>query len=133
MPEEQLKRSIKGNIKLKTYYGTHVTQLGTCAVLIKFKNLKKLCVFFVVPGNGQALLGMPDTAVLNIININIDSIQAEIMSCKTNRGQQTHAVAEGCINRDTGGIIKQEASGQNGQNIQTNQSITFIPKKYRCR
>ena len=38
MPEEQLKGSIKGNIKLKTYNGTHITQLGTCAVLIKFKN-----------------------------------------------------------------------------------------------
>ena len=31
------------------------------------------------------LLGMPDTAVLNIINLNIDSIQAEIMIGKTNR------------------------------------------------
>ena len=26
--------------------------------------------FFVVPGNGQALLGMPDIDALNIININ---------------------------------------------------------------
>ena len=38
MPEEQLKGSIKFNIKLKTYNGTHITQLGTCTVLIKFKN-----------------------------------------------------------------------------------------------
>ena len=38
MPEEQLEGSIKGNIKLKTYNRTHITQLGTCAVLIKFKN-----------------------------------------------------------------------------------------------
>ena len=29
------------------------------------------------------LLGMPDTATLNIINLNIDSIQAEITKCKT--------------------------------------------------
>ena len=82
MTEEQLKRSIKGYIKLKTYNGTHITQLGTCAVLVKFKNLRKQCVFFVVPGNGQVLLGMPDTAVLNIINLNIDSIQVEIAECK---------------------------------------------------
>ena len=73
--EEQLKGSIKSNIKLKTYNRTHITQLSTCAVIIKFKNFKKQCVFFVVPGNGQALLGMPDTAALNIINLNIDSIQ----------------------------------------------------------
>ena len=46
-----------------------IEQLGTCVVTIKFKNLKKQCVFFVVPGNSQALLRMPDTAVLNIINL----------------------------------------------------------------
>ena len=38
MTEEQLIRSIKGNIKLKTYNRTHIMQLGTCAVLVKFKN-----------------------------------------------------------------------------------------------
>ena len=38
MLEEQLKGSIKSNIKLKTYNGTHITQLGTCVVIIKFKN-----------------------------------------------------------------------------------------------
>ena len=61
----------------------HIMQLDTCAVLIKFKNLKKCCIFFVVLGNGQVLLGMPDIAACNIINLNIDSIQAEIASCKT--------------------------------------------------
>ena len=75
MPEEQLKCSVKSNIKLGTYNGTHITQLGTCAVIIKFKSLKK-CVFFVVAGNSQVLLGMPDTAALNMINFNMDSIQA---------------------------------------------------------
>ena len=89
---KQLKRSIKNNIKLKTYNGIQIEQSGTCAVTIKFKDLKK-CVF-VVPGNGQALFTMPDKAVLNIINLNIDSIQKEIRKCKTNRGQEMHAVAE---------------------------------------
>ena len=91
MPEEQLKGSIKNNIKLKMYNGTYITQLGTCAVTIKFKNSKKHCVFFVVPGNRQVLLGMPDTAALNILNLNIDSIQAEVANCKTNREQETHS------------------------------------------
>ena len=46
MSVEQLKGSVKGNIKLKTYNGTHITQLGTCAGLIKFKTLKKMmCIF----------------------------------------------------------------------------------------
>ena len=45
MTKEQLKISIKGNIKLKTYNGTQITQLGTCVVLVKFKNKKKtMCI-----------------------------------------------------------------------------------------
>ena len=36
------------------YNKTNITQLGMCAVVIKFKNIKKLGVcFIVVPGNGQ--------------------------------------------------------------------------------
>ena len=98
---EQLKWSIKGNINLKTYNGMQIEQLGTWAVTIKFKNLKRRCMFFVVPGNGQALLGVPDMAALNIINLNIDSIKKEIRNCKTNRGQEMHSVAEDCKNRHT--------------------------------
>ena len=48
-----------------------------CKVLVEHKNNKKECEFFVVPGNGQALLGMPDTDVLNIISINIHTIGDE--------------------------------------------------------
>ena len=61
---------------------TSIIQLGTCAVFLKFKNIKKH-VFLVVSGNGQALIGMPDATSLNIVKINIDSIQAEIAECKT--------------------------------------------------
>ena len=88
MREEQLKRSVKGNIRLKTYNGTHITQIGTCMVQIKFKNIKKRCIFFVLPGNGQVLLGMPDTVVLNLINLNIDSIQAVTAKFETNKEQE---------------------------------------------
>ena len=41
-----------------------------------------MCVF-VLPGNGQALLGMHGMVALNIINLNIDSIQKEIRDCRT--------------------------------------------------
>ena len=66
-----------------------IEQLGMCTAIIKFKNFKKKCVFFIVPGNGQVLLGMPDMAVLNIINLNIDSIQKEIRGCKKQRAGNT--------------------------------------------
>ena len=65
---------------------------------------------------------MPDTAALNIINLNIDSLQAEIASCKTNREQEMQAMAEGCTNTDTGEINKHDANSQNDQNISNNSN-----------
>ena len=38
---EQLRRSIKSNIKLKAYNGMQIEQLGMCSVTIKFKTLKR--------------------------------------------------------------------------------------------
>ena len=69
---------------------------------------------------------MPDTAALNIINLNIESIQAEITKCKTNRGQETHAVVEGCTNNDAGVITKQDT---NIQTTKTSQLIISIHQK----
>ena len=103
MSQEQLKRSVKGNIKLKMYNGMQIMQLGTCMVHIKFKNIKKRCVFFVVPGNGQVLLGMSDMVALNIINLNIDAIQAVTPECKTNREQETHTSIKDCTNKSASG------------------------------
>ena len=74
--EDELKKTIKGHIKLRAHNETVITQLGTCTVMINFKNIKKRCVIFVVPRNGQVLLGMLDTAALKIIDMNIDPIQA---------------------------------------------------------
>ena len=79
----------------------HNTQLGTCPVQIKFKNITKRCTFFVVPGNRQVLLGMPDTVVLKLINLNIDSIQTLAAECKTNKKQETHTGIEACTNTNT--------------------------------
>ena len=47
------------------------------------------------------------------------------MSGKTNRGQGTHTIVEGCTNRNTVGVVKQDANGQNGQN-QSNKSINYF-------
>ena len=76
-------------------------QIAMCAVQIKFKNITKRCTFFVVPGNGEVLLGMPDTAAPNLINLNIDSIQTLAAECKTNKEQETHNSIEACINTNT--------------------------------
>ena len=76
---------------------------------------------FVVLGNSQALIGMPDATYLNIVKINIDSIQVEIAECNTNIGQETQSVTEGCTNIGVDAINKQDANGQKDQKQQTSQ------------
>ena len=74
-----------------------------------------------VPGNGQALLGLPDTEVPKLININIDSIDNEVAKneeCHTNMkavqefdtDQEKDGRWKCCINTDS--ILK---SGNNGK------------------
>ena len=77
-------------------------------------------MFFVVPGNRQALLGMPDTAVLNLIDLNIDSIQTLTADCKTNKKQETHTSIMTHTNTSTtrGDDTKNNSmSGDNKQDI----------------
>ena len=82
-----------------------------CAVSISYKNNRRKCEIFVVLGNGQTLLGMPDTKALYIINVNIDSIEAEStqrQNCNTNISdaktsnakQEMHWEKECCTNTD---------------------------------
>ena len=68
-----------------------------------------MCIF-VVPGNSQVLLGMPDTPALKLININIDSIQVETLQCKTNIEQEMHVGQKGCANTDADSKTKQGAN-----------------------
>ena len=74
---------------------------------------------FVVPGNGQALLGMPYIDTLNIIKINIHSIDAEDVrnskqyanmhtSLRSNPRQETDGDEKCCTNTDS--ILKSENS-----------------------
>ena len=114
------------------YNKTVRTQLGMSVVIINHKDNKKSCEFFVVPRNGQALLGMLDTAAFNIININIDSIEATCTqkeNCTTNMSdaktsntrQETHGVKERCKNSDDD--LKMLAMGEMAILIQTHKQI----------
>ena len=119
--EAELKKTIKGHIKLKTYNKTVIIQLGTCMVTINFKDIKKRCVFFVVPRKGQVLLQMPDTAALKIINVNVDSIQAAEEEGNTNVGdakepnttQEAHVGEKSCINMDADSKADNNVNGHN--------------------
>ena len=46
-------------------------------VKIEHNNKHKLCNFFVVSGNGQVLLGMPDIEIQNILAVICNTIGAE--------------------------------------------------------
>ena len=136
MSKEELKRLVKGNIKLKTYSGMHIMQLGLCAVHIKLKTVKKRCIFFVGQENEQVLLGMPDTAAHNIINLNIDSIQEVTPECKSNRGQEKHTSIENCKNKSTtrhkgcknnnSGIIKKQDINSRSNPSSPNMLIIYF-------
>ena len=64
-------------------------------------------------------------AALNIINLNIDSLQAEVAECKTNIGQEMQTVSKGCTKMTTGDHTTQNANSQNGQ-ATTNKSINYF-------
>ena len=60
-----------------------------------------------------------------IINIYIDSIQVEVVECKTNIEQEMHMVEKGCANTDADLKTIQGANGQNGQN-NANKTINYF-------
>ena len=64
----------KDATKLRTYNHTTITQLSRCKVEIKNNDKCRKCTFFVVPGNGEALFSMPDIELLNILNINCNTM-----------------------------------------------------------
>ena len=81
--------------------------------------------FFVVPGNGQVVPGMPDIAAPQLINTNIYSIQAEMAEHKTNIEQEMQVVERYYTNMDTDSKPKQGTNGQNNQN-NANKSINYF-------
>ena len=64
------------NFELKTYNSTTIIQLGRYNK-VKKHNREKLCIFFVVPGNGQALPGLPDFETLDILTTNCNIIDTK--------------------------------------------------------
>ena len=63
--------------KLRTYNYTTITQLGRCKVEIENNTKCEKYIFFVVLGDREALLGIPDMELLNIRNIDCNTIGTE--------------------------------------------------------
>ena len=54
---------------LKAYNNSNIEQLGCHSIKLRHKDKIARCRFFVVPGDGQELLGMPDIELLSILKI----------------------------------------------------------------
>ena len=67
---------------------------------------------------------MSDANSLDIIKLNIDSIQAEILEGKTNSKQKMQANTDSCANMKRDAINKEDA------NIQKDQDIAINPINY---
>ena len=52
---------------VKTYNQLDIEQLGVCTMKLRHEDRNATCRFFVVPEDGQPLLGMPDIELLNIL------------------------------------------------------------------
>ena len=90
---DQLAATKDAKINLKTHNHTTITQLGRCKIKIQNNNTHKACIFLVVPGDGEALLGMPYIELLNILNINCNTVGAE----KAEKGMNCYAKKDSTI------------------------------------
>ena len=54
-------------------------------MIIKHKNKQRLGRFFVVPGNGQALLGMLDIKLPDILNVKCSTVDTQVQSRNINK------------------------------------------------
>ena len=93
--------------------------------------------FFVVPGNGPTLLGMPDMELLNILTISCNTIHTEKedkdANCSTNRpntynaGSEQHCAITGMERSCTKTNSKSNCYAKTGSNSNINNSNAFIP------
>ena len=61
---------------------------------IEHSNKQKMCKFFAVSGNGQALLSMPDIDMLNIIHLNCNTVHTQEIDRASNCRTST-AICQG--------------------------------------
>ena len=96
--KEQLRAMKNENIKLRTCNSKTITQLDRCTVRIENNNKMKMCSFFVVPGNGQHLLGMPNIKTIGILTVNCNTIEMKEADSsgnyKTNTSQEIDTTGE---------------------------------------
>ena len=64
------------------YKNSNIEQLGVCSVKLRHKDKVARCRFFVVPGDGPVLLGMPETELLGIPKIACELVENQPVGMK---------------------------------------------------
>ena len=70
-----LQATKNNSVILKTYRQSNIEQLGMYIVRFIHKNKIAKCRFFVVSGDGSALLGLPDIKLLDILKIICETME----------------------------------------------------------
>ena len=73
----QLAKTIDSSTKLYAYNNTEIKQLGICELLVKYRDHRKICQFYVVDFP-TAILGIHDSVSLGLITVHFDCIGAEM-------------------------------------------------------
>ena len=73
----QLAKTIDSSTKLYAYNNTEIKQLGTCELLVEYRECCKICQFYVADFP-TAILGIHDSESLRLITVHFDCIGAEM-------------------------------------------------------
>ena len=67
----QLAKTIDVGMKLYAYNNTEIKQLGTCELLVEYRECRKICQFYVVDFP-TAILGIHDSESIGLITVHFD-------------------------------------------------------------
>ena len=102
--------------------------MGICKVKIEHNNKQKICKFFVLTGNGKALLGMPHIDILNIIQINCNTIDIQETDTANNCSTNT-AICHGSRHEQHYTNMMQEADRAEKWYVNTDSISNFDNKE----
>ena len=96
-----LNKSVDKKVILHAYNNPCIPQMGVCEVTRINKVIKYQFSFFVVAGNGPALLGMPDCERLQQLSINCETMNNEKRKRQVNVKKENNSK----INKDIKKLI----------------------------
>ena len=107
-----------------TYNNSNTEQLGVCVVKLRYKDKIVRYRFFAVPGEGQALLGIPDIEFLGKLKMMCDVIESQEADRKCN-SQTMEPSSTPCCKANTETKFRSD-------NVDAINSNSKVPDSFRC-